>query len=277
MGKQGPKQPARRTSGRAKRAGNRGASSDGDVIGSPTYKTLPAYQRNRQHPTHAMKGFALGLLVVLGSKQVLCAPQQEPDPWLQVLNGGGEDVDAAAEVRQVVPLPEVQQPVETQSLPQAPVRPPPRPQQFQQQPQRPLQRPPPRRPGGPRGPPRRRPPTRRPGRPTTTSKGILAGAVDAVSSAVGGVACTGSNIITDAKLRDEAFIKFQLDCAMNVGPCDEIGEKIKILAPEVLAGRCPRPCNECTKTQIKRVMAQLSQRFPRRFQEMMRQLAPKRG
>jgi len=31
-----------------------------------------------------MKGFALGLLVVLGSKQVLCAPQQEPDPWLQV-------------------------------------------------------------------------------------------------------------------------------------------------------------------------------------------------
>merc|ERR1711877_82533 len=126
----------------------------------------------RQHPTHAMKGFALGLLVMLGSKQVLCAPQQEPDPWLQVLNGGGEDVDAAAEVRQVDPLPEVQQPVETQSLPQAPVRPPPRPQQFQQQPQRPLQRP---------------PPTRRPGRPTTTSKGILAGAVDAVSSAVGGV------------------------------------------------------------------------------------------
>ena len=50
-----------------------------------------------------------------------------------------------------------------------------------------------------------------------------------------------------------------------------------VLAPEVLAGRCPRPCNECTKTQIKRVMAELSQRFPRRFQEMMRQLAPQRG
>merc|ERR1712080_782314 len=173
-----------------------------------------------------------------------------------------------------------------QSQPQAPVQPPPRPQQFQE-PQRPLQRPPPRRPPGPQrfpqGPPRRRPTRRpRPGqRRTTTSKGILAGAVDAVSSAVGGVgdrlSCTGTNILTEAKLRDEAFIKFQLDCAMNIGPCDEIGEKIKILAPEVLAGRCPRPCNECTKTQIKRVMAQLSQRFPRRFQEMMRQLAPKRG
>jgi len=228
-----------------------------------------------------MKGFSLAalVLVVLSAKTASSAPQQEQDPWLQVLNGGIE-----AEDRQdVVPAEEGSPPV-SQSQPQPPVQPiPPRPPQFQQQPQRPLQRPPPRRPGPqrfPQGPPRRRP-TRRPGRRTTTSRGILAGAVDAVSSAVGGVgdrlSCTGTNILTEAKLRDEAFIKFQLDCAMNVGPCDEIGEKIKILAPEVLAGRCPRPCNECTKTQIKRVMAELSQRFPRRFQEMMRQLAPQRG
>jgi len=228
-----------------------------------------------------MKGFSLAalVLVVLSAKTASSAPQQEQDPWLQVLNGGIE-----AEDRQdVVPAEEGSPPV-SQNQPQPPVQPiPPRPPQFQQQPQRPLQRPPPRRPGPqrfPQGPPRRRP-TRRPGRRTTTSRGILAGAVDAVSSAVGGVgdrlSCTGTNILTEAKLRDEAFIKFQLDCAMNVGPCDEIGEKIKILAPEVLAGRCPRPCNECTKTQIKRVMAELSQRFPRRFQEMMRQLAPQRG
>merc|ERR1712051_1100210 len=233
----------------------------------------------RQQPTHVMKGLSLAalVLVVLSANKALSAPQQEQDPWLQVLNGGVE-----AEVRQdVANVEEGAQPV-SQSQPQAPVQPPPRPQQFQQ-PQRPLQRPPPRRPGPqrfPQGPPRRRP-TRRPGRRTTTSKGILGSAVDAVNAAVGGVgerlSCTGTNILTEAKLRDEAFIKFQLDCAMNVGPCDEIGEKIKILAPEVLAGRCPRPCNECTKTQIKRVMAELSQRFPRRFQEMMRQLAPQRG
>lgn len=228
-----------------------------------------------------MKGLSLAalVLVVLSAKKATSAPQQEQDPWLQVLNGATE-----AEERQDVE--EGVQPV-IQSQPQAPVQPPPpRPQQFQE-PQRPLQRPPPpRRPGPqrfPQGPPRRRPTRRpRPGqRRTTTSKGILAGAVDAVSSAVGGVgdrlSCTGTNILTEAKLRDEAFIKYQLDCAMNIGPCDEIGEKIKILAPEVLAGRCPRPCNECTKTQIKRVMAELSQRFPRRFQEMMRQLAPQRG
>ena len=159
----------------------------------------------------------------------LCFNESIITPFLQVLNGGVE-----AEDRQdVVPVEEGSQPV-SQSQPQAPVQPiPPRPPQFQQQPQRPLQRPPPRRPGPqrfPQGPPRRRP-TRRPGRRTTTSRGILAGAVDAVSSAVGGVgdrlSCTGTNILTEAKLRDEAFIKFQLDCAMNVGPCDEIGEKIK--------------------------------------------------
>merc|ERR1712181_58765 len=172
-----------------------------------------------------------------------------------VLNGGieAEDRQDVINVEEEGSQQEV-----IQSQPEVPVQPPPppRPQQFQQQPQRPLQRPPPRRPGPqrfPQGPPRRRP-TRRPGRRTTTSRGILAGAVDAISSAVGGVGdrltCTGTNILTEAKLRDEAFIKFQLDCAMNVGPCDEIGEKIKILAPEVLAGRCPRPCNECTKTQI---------------------------
>merc|ERR1712018_811091 len=229
----------------------------------------------RQHPTHVMKGISLAALVVvvLSAEKASSAPQQEQDPWLQVLNGATE-----AEERQDVE--EGVQPV-IQSQPQAPVQPPPRPQQFQE-PQRPLQRPPPpRRPGPqrfPQGPPRRRPTRRpRPGQRRTTTKGILAGAVDAVSSAVGGVgdrlSCTGTNILTEAKLRDEAFIKFQLDCAMNIGPCDEIGEKIKILAPEVLAGRCPRPCNECTKTQIKRVMAELSQRFPRRFQEMMRQLA----
>ena len=70
--------------------------------------------------------------------------------------------------------------------------------------------------------------------------------------------------------------RLKVSCQLNKRPSvDNI--LFSVLAPEVLAGRCPRPCNECTKTQIKRVMAELSQRFPRRFQEMMRQLAPQRG
>jgi len=97
-----------------------------------------------------------------------------------------------------------------------------------------------------------------------------------VSGVVGGVTCTGANVLTEAKLRDDNFIKFQLDCAREVGPCDEIGEKIKILAPEVLAGRCPRPCNQCTQNMIRRVMTQLSQKYPKEFNEMINK-RPVRG
>jgi hypothetical protein len=52
---------------------------------------------------------------------------------------------------------------------------------------------------------------------------------------------------------------------------------IAVLAPEVLAGRCPPPCDACTKEQIKKVMAELSQRFPNEFNEMIQKLARKPG
>jgi len=99
------------------------------------------------------------------------------------------------------------------------------------------------------------------------------GIIGHIGSAVHGVVehatCATANLITDEKMKDEKFIRFQLDCALGRGPCDVIGNKIKILAPEVLAGRCPPPCDECTQKQIRRVMTELSQRFPREFQEMM--------
>lgn len=95
---------------------------------------------------------------------------------------------------------------------------------------------------------------------------------DAVKGISDGASCAATNVITDESLKNEEFIKFQLNCAMGRGQCDEIGKKIKILAPEVLAGRCPHPCDECTKKQIRKVMTELSQRFPREFQEMMTRL-----
>merc|ERR1719489_594758 len=133
------------------------------------------------------------------------------------------------------------------------------------------------RPGRP-GPPR--PGQGRPGFPGNrrkpTKPGLIGGAIGAVGGAIGGVVkgaqCAASNFITDEKMKDEKFIEFQLNCALERGPCDDIGNKIKILAPEVLAGRCPPPCTECTRKQIRRVMTELSQKFPREFQEMMGKL-----
>jgi len=93
--------------------------------------------------------------------------------------------------------------------------------------------------------------------------------VDGITGSIDSLTCAGQNWFSDEKLKDDEFIKFQLNCARGLGPCDEIGERIKILAPEVLAGRCPRPCNECTRAQIQKVMTELSQKFPREFQEMI--------
>jgi len=152
---------------------------------------------------------------------------------------------------------------------------PPVPQQAQPpQQQRPLPRRPP--------PPGRQPPPRRGPPPAAKPQqgGILdnivqgvKGVADGVSNAASGVTCAATNIITDEKLNDDAFIKSQMDCARNLGVCDEIGKQIKILAPEVIAGRCPPPCNPCIKSQIRKVMSQLSQKYPREFQQMMQTLS----
>jgi len=175
--------------------------------------------------------------------------------------------------RQPLPPPSQGQQQRQPLLPQ-----PPRGQPQRRQPQAPGQplRAQPPVPGQPlRGPP---PPALRRPQPPPTPKpaGILDTVVNGVNSVlnpvVGGVGCAATNLIADEKLKDENFIRSQMDCAMSRGPCDEVGKKIKFLAPEVLAGRCPAPCNPCIKDQIRKVMSQLSQKYPREFQQMMASL-----
>merc|ERR1711944_18458 len=100
------------------------------------------------------------------------------------------------------------------------------------QPPAPRARPQPRRPN------HKRPPRRGPGLPSFQD-----------------VACLGSDIGVNQKLKDENYMKQQLDCVLDKGPCDKNGQMIKRLAPDVLKGHCPNPCNICTRRQIKRVMA----------------------
>ena len=108
--------------------------------------------------------------------------------------------------------------------------------------------------------PRARPlPRRRPNRPKRPS---FPGIED--------VACLGSDIAVNQKFKDEKYMKAQLNCVLNKGPCDDTGRMIKRLAPDVLKGNCPNPCNVCTRRQIKRVMAEVQRRFPRQFSEMLR-------
>ncbi len=76
--------------------------------------------------------------------------------------------------------------------------------------------PPPRRPG----PPPRRPP---PPPPPTQAGGVLS----SVQQFVSGVKCTALGVAGDVRLQDENFVRQQLDCVLDEGPCDELGTTIK--------------------------------------------------
>ena len=180
-------------------------------------------------------------------------PQGAEDEWLAVINGNSNPGPAASAVSEDS-RPRAEESVDyyqfqdNRRAPPAPIQtgiPNNRrvgvagPQQGQQRQQpQPLPRgPPPRRqqqppvPGQPlRGPP---PPALRRPLPPPTPKpaGILDSVVNGVNSVLNpvasGVTCAATNLIADEKLKDEAFIRSQMDCAMSRGPCDEVGKKIK--------------------------------------------------
>ena len=111
----------------------------------------------------------------------------------------------------------------------------------------------------PERPSRARPiPRRRPSRPGLRLPGIK------------DVACLGSDIAVNRKFKDEKYMRQQLDCVLEKGPCDDTGKMIKRFAPDVLKGHCPTPCTICTRRQIKRVMGEVQRKYPRQFSEMLR-------
>jgi len=111
--------------------------------------------------------------------------------------------------------------------------------------------------------PRARPQPKRPGFKRPARRPGLGGRLESI-------ACIGSDWGVNQQLKDEKYIRQQLDCVLDKGPCDDKGKMIKRLAPDVLKGHCPHPCNICTRRQIKRVMAEVQRRFPRQFSEMLR-------
>ena len=112
--------------------------------------------------------------------------------------------------------------------------------------------------------PRARPQPRRPGfkRPPRRPGGLRQGLTN--------IACLGSDIGVNEKLKNKDYMEQQLHCVLDKGPCDDTGRMIKRLAPDVLKGHCPHPCNICTRRQIKRVMAEVQRNFPGQFSQMLR-------
>jgi len=210
-------------------------------------------------------------------------PQQEEDAWLAVINGRNSAQPDNLARRQ----PQLEERVDVSQQEPTEVRQnyrPPLDRQAQPAGRPVVRRPPP--PGqgarpfaaGPPPPPLRRgPPPQRQPPAKKESPGLLGTITEGIGNILNPVSCAATDVITDNQLNDEKFIRSQMNCARGTGPCDQIGKQIKILAPEVLAGRCPHPCNECIKKQIRKVMAELSQTYPREFQEMMGQFRRLKG
>merc|ERR1712007_187139 len=92
-----------------------------------------------------------------------------------------------------------------------------------------------------------------------------------LGSLVGDVKCQATEFSSNLKLQDDNFVRQQLQCILNQGPCDKIGNTFKRMAPEVLRGRCPPPCDKCMKKQIQKAMSVISRKYPREWTEMLKQ------
>jgi len=75
------------------------------------------------------------------------------------------------------------------------------------------------------------------------------------ASASAQLICTPQDIAVDAKLKDSAFMKKQIDCILDRGICDEIGQEAKRSGPAAISGHCVYPCNKCTQKSVRKVKA----------------------
>merc|ERR1740129_2332812 len=152
-------------------------------------------------------------------------------------------------------------------------RPPPQPRRPNRPPPSNIRRPPPppkylpalsrqRPPPPPRGPARRPPP---PPRRPPPSGGIL----QSLKNVGQAVKCKAVDVASDVRLQDETFVREQLDCVLGEGECDELGATIKRMAPDILRGICPPPCDECKKKQIQKMMSTIARKYPKEWSQMV--------
>ena len=73
-------------------------------------------------------------------------------------------------------------------------------------------------------PPPRRPPLPPRNRPRPPPSGII-----------GGLKCSAEKLASDIKLSDESFVRSQLDCVLDQGPCDELGSTLKSKQKNVIS------------------------------------------
>ncbi|XP_076176371.1 chemosensory protein 2 [Ptiloglossa arizonensis] len=83
---------------------------------------------------------------------------------------------------------------------------------------------------------------------------------------------TGRSRVSDDQLNialvDHRYLKRQLTCVLGEVPCDQIGRRLKSLAPLVLRGSCPQCTTEETR-QIKKVLSHIQRTYPKEWSRIL--------
>merc|ERR1719210_1964647 len=98
------------------------------------------------------------------------------------------------------------------------------------------------------------------------------GIIGAIAGVGGILKCKAEDVASDIRLQDEGFVRQQLDCVLDQGPCDDLGATIKRMAPDIMKGLCPPPCDECKKKQIQKVMSTIAKKYPKEWNQMVQQI-----
>lgn len=114
-------------------------------------------------------------------------------------------------------------------------------------------------------------------RPRPSQGGSVLGSIGSrISNFGSNIKCAAEDAAANVKLNDRSFIKQQVQCVLDQGPCDDIGRSIKLLAPEVMKGRCPPPCDPCKQKQIQKIMATLSKEYSQEWGQILNQFNGKK-
>nr|WPO56428.1 chemosensory protein [Leucinodes orbonalis] len=80
--------------------------------------------------------------------------------------------------------------------------------------------------------------------------------------------------MTDSQLEqtlaDRSTMLRLLRCALQEGPCDPVGRRLRTLAPLVLRGACPQ-CSQQETRQIRRTLAFVQRNYPWEWAKIVRQ------
>ncbi|XP_014259654.1 ejaculatory bulb-specific protein 3-like isoform X2 [Cimex lectularius] len=74
----------------------------------------------------------------------------------------------------------------------------------------------------------------------------------------------------EAALKDKRYLMRQLRCAIGEGPCDPVGRRLKIYAPLVLRGACPK-CSPTEVRQIQQVLVFIQRNYPKEWNQILKQ------